>query len=100
MIFTSFSETFLRRDKAIEELEFKYASMPEAKQIGCLFKIYMDITKDRNYFKFDSHEYCSFPDETIVVLQESTRFKIIAVEDNRDKQSKLLKKTIHLLGEF
>ena len=60
----------------------------------------MDITRDKNYFKYDSHDYCGFPDETVVVLQENLRFQIIGIEDNKDKNSKILKKTIHLLGQF
>ena len=31
LIFTSFVDTFLRRDKAIEELEYRYATAPDAK---------------------------------------------------------------------
>jgi len=99
LIFNAFTDTYLSRDKAIEELEFRQAAL-SVTTLGCLFKIYMDITSDQNYFKFDSHDFCGFPDETMIVLQEGMRYQLIAIEDHKDRQSTVLKRTFHLLGEF
>lgn len=50
----------------------------------CLLKIYMNMADDKNYFKFDSHEYSPYPDETMIVLQEGLKFLMIGLENNKE----------------
>ena len=77
MKFNSLLDVYLLREKAIDEMEtqFLMSEKDERNPVKCcLLKIYMKNIEDKNYFKFDSHDYCAYPDETMIVLQEGCKF--------------------------